>query len=151
MECFILSYLQDRRAIEKTFKLMDHVVKQCQQPRLNLKNSPPFILDILPDTYHQLTQIFVKDPNCLRENIYLQLFLENVQAKCKQVGLNFHFNLLSVASRCSYFVWNQFEKRFFFLPSGLGELFVTGTLVQKSGHYTTDNSYCLLHRNFSTR
>uniref|UniRef100_A0A915AV71 E3 ubiquitin-protein ligase CBL n=3 Tax=Parascaris TaxID=6254 RepID=A0A915AV71_PARUN len=75
---------QDRRAIEKTFKLMDHVVKQCQQPRLNLKNSPPFILDILPDTYHQLTQIFVKDPNCLRENIYLQLFLENVQAKCKQ-------------------------------------------------------------------
>ncbi|KHN71085.1 E3 ubiquitin-protein ligase CBL [Toxocara canis] len=63
---------------------MDHVVKQCQQPRLNLKNSPPFILDILPDTYHQLTQIFVKDPNCLKENIYLQLFLENIQAKCKQ-------------------------------------------------------------------
>ncbi len=44
----------DRRTIEKTWKLMDKVVKLCQHPRMNLKNSPPFILDILPDTYQHL-------------------------------------------------------------------------------------------------
>ncbi|VDN03237.1 unnamed protein product [Thelazia callipaeda] len=76
--------IQDRRLVEKTFKLMDSVVKHCQQPRLNLKNSPPFILDILPDTYHQLSTIISKNPNILKDNTYLFLFLENVQLKCKQ-------------------------------------------------------------------
>ncbi|VDK62784.1 unnamed protein product [Onchocerca ochengi] len=76
--------IQDRRLVEKTFKLMDSVVKHCQQPRLNLKNSPPFILDILPDTYHQLSTIISKNPNILKDNAYLVLFLENVQSKCKQ-------------------------------------------------------------------
>ncbi|MCP9266258.1 E3 ubiquitin-protein ligase CBL [Dirofilaria immitis] len=76
--------IQDRRLVEKTFKLMDNVVKHCQQPRLNLKNSPPFILDILPDTYHQLSTIISKNPNVLKDNAYLALFLENVQSKCKQ-------------------------------------------------------------------
>ena len=50
----------DRRTLEKTWKLMDRVVKQCQQPRMNLKNSPPFILDILPDTYQHLRLIYGK-------------------------------------------------------------------------------------------
>ncbi|VDN17512.1 unnamed protein product [Gongylonema pulchrum] len=76
--------VQDRRLVGKTFKLIDNVVKQCQQPRLNLKNSPPFILDILPDTYHQLSTIISKNPTILKDNTYLQLFLENVQLKCKQ-------------------------------------------------------------------
>lgn len=30
---------------------MDEVCKSCQNQRLNLKNSPPFILDILPETF----------------------------------------------------------------------------------------------------
>lgn len=34
----------DKRTIEKTWKLMDKVVKLCQHPKMNLKNSPPFIL-----------------------------------------------------------------------------------------------------------
>ncbi|VDD86511.1 unnamed protein product [Enterobius vermicularis] len=74
----------DRRILEKTFRVMDSVVKQCQQPKLNLKNSPPFILDILPDTYQHLSLMFAKEPNCLKDNLYLQLFLENVQVKCKK-------------------------------------------------------------------
>lgn len=36
------------------------VVKLCQQPRVNLKNSPPFILDLLPDTYQHLRLIYSK-------------------------------------------------------------------------------------------
>uniref|UniRef100_A0A0K2UK49 E3 ubiquitin-protein ligase CBL n=1 Tax=Lepeophtheirus salmonis TaxID=72036 RepID=A0A0K2UK49_LEPSM len=47
----------DRKAIDKTWKLMDKVVKNCQHPRMNLRNSPPFILDILPDTYQRLLHI----------------------------------------------------------------------------------------------
>ena len=39
---------------------MDKVVKLCQSPKLNLKNSPPFILDILPDTYQHLRLIYSK-------------------------------------------------------------------------------------------
>ena len=39
---------------------MDKVVKLCQHPKMNLKNSPPFILDILPDTYQQLRLIYSK-------------------------------------------------------------------------------------------
>ncbi|KAK0402989.1 hypothetical protein QR680_016655 [Steinernema hermaphroditum] len=74
---------QDKRFAEKTFKAMDNVVKQCHQPKLNLKNSPPFILDILPDTYQQLTNILSSDPNALTENEYLQLFFTHIHAKCK--------------------------------------------------------------------
>lgn len=76
----------DRRALEKTFRLMDQVVKQCQQPRLNLKNSPPFILDILPDTYQHLTTIYQKNESThdLKDNVYFKIFLDNLQAKCKQ-------------------------------------------------------------------
>ena len=36
------------------------MVKLCQSPKLNLKNSPPFILDILPDTYQHLRLIYSK-------------------------------------------------------------------------------------------
>ena len=55
----------EKRTLEKTWKLMDKVVKQCQHPKMNLKNSPPFILDILPDTYQHLRLIYVKYENNL--------------------------------------------------------------------------------------
>lgn len=77
----------DRRTIEKTWKLMDKVVKLCQHPKMNLKNSPPFILDILPDTYQHLRIIF----NCYEDKLYdlnkieyFRVFVENLQKKCKQ-------------------------------------------------------------------
>ncbi|CAD6188943.1 unnamed protein product [Caenorhabditis auriculariae] len=79
----------DRRLLCKAFKYMDDVVKQCQSPRLNLKNSPPFILDILPDTYSQLMFIFTQNNNVLRENEYLRIFLDNMQQKCKDLKAEF--------------------------------------------------------------
>lgn len=66
----------DRRTLEKTWKLMDRVVKQCQQPKMNLKNSPPFILDILPDTYQHLRLIYTKyesDLSLLNTNEYFKV------------------------------------------------------------------------------
>lgn len=55
---------------------MDKVVKQCQQSKMNLKNSPPFILDILPDTYQHLRLIYNKYENnlaALNNNEYFKV------------------------------------------------------------------------------
>lgn len=67
----------NRKTIEKTWKLMDKVVKLCQSPKLNLKNSPPFILDILPDTYQHLRLIYSKYEQVLLSNFF-PLYLLNV-------------------------------------------------------------------------
>lgn len=81
------SVVIDRKTIEKTWKLMDKVVKLCQHPKMNLKNSPPFILDILPDTYQHLRLIYGKHEDklaTLNANEYFKIFVENLQKKCKQ-------------------------------------------------------------------
>ncbi|XP_046640100.1 E3 ubiquitin-protein ligase CBL-B-B-like isoform X1 [Daphnia pulicaria] len=77
----------DRRALEKTWKLMDKVVKLCQHSKMNLKNSPPFILDILPDTYQHLRLIYTKYEDnmvALNNEEYFKVFIENLMRKCKQ-------------------------------------------------------------------
>ena len=45
----------DKRSGDRAWKEMDRVIKLCQHPRMNLKNSPPFILDILPDTHKHVS------------------------------------------------------------------------------------------------
>ncbi|KAI1278465.1 E3 ubiquitin-protein ligase CBL [Halotydeus destructor] len=77
----------DKRSIEKTWKMMDKVVKLCQHPKMNLKNSPPFILDILPDTYQHLRVIYSKHEermHLLNDNEYFRVFIDNLTKKCKQ-------------------------------------------------------------------
>ncbi len=77
----------DKKTIEKSWKLMDKVVNLCANRRMNLKNSPPFILDILPDTYQHLRNVFKKyedNVSFLNDNEYFRLFVENLMAKCKQ-------------------------------------------------------------------
>ena len=76
----------DRKTIEKSWKLMDKVVKMCQHARMNLRNSPPFILDILPDTYQHLRLIYNKHDDklqTLNECEYFRIFIENLMNKCK--------------------------------------------------------------------
>lgn len=77
-----------RRSLEKTWKLMDKVVKCCQRPGMNLNNSPPFILEILPETYQQLKTIYTKYDTSSKypasDNEYSRVFLHNLQARCKQ-------------------------------------------------------------------
>ena len=54
---------------------------------MQLKNSPPFILDILPETYQHLKLIYSKyedTMSILNENEYFRIFIENLQNKCKQ-------------------------------------------------------------------
>jgi len=77
----------DRRAIERAWKLMDQVVKSCQNPRMNLKNSPPYILDILPDIYQHLKSIYsvYEDRmHLLAANEYFLMFLESLTTKCQK-------------------------------------------------------------------
>ncbi|XP_074652425.1 E3 ubiquitin-protein ligase CBL-B-like isoform X2 [Tubulanus polymorphus] len=77
----------DKKTIEKSWKLMDKVVKLCQHPKMNLKNSPPFILDILPDTYQHLKFIYYKYEDrlhVLNECEYFRIFIENLMNKCKK-------------------------------------------------------------------
>uniref|UniRef100_A0A914LDN7 E3 ubiquitin-protein ligase CBL n=1 Tax=Meloidogyne incognita TaxID=6306 RepID=A0A914LDN7_MELIC len=75
---------QDRKSIEKCYHLMETVIRLCQQPRMFLKNSPPFILDILPDIYNLLNIILTNDPNILQSNLYLRLFISNLTNTCKR-------------------------------------------------------------------
>ncbi|XP_032075481.1 E3 ubiquitin-protein ligase CBL-B isoform X2 [Thamnophis elegans] len=79
----------DRRTVEKTWKLMDKVVRLCQNPKLQLKNSPPYILDILPDTYQHLRLILGKyDENQklaqLSENEYFKIYIDSLMKKSKR-------------------------------------------------------------------
>ncbi|XP_054694974.1 E3 ubiquitin-protein ligase CBL-B isoform X2 [Grus americana] len=79
----------DRRTVEKTWKLMDKVVRLCQNPKLQLKNSPPYILDILPDTYQHLRLILSKyDDNQklaqLSENEYFKIYIDSLIKKSKR-------------------------------------------------------------------
>ncbi|KAK7499822.1 hypothetical protein BaRGS_00008913 [Batillaria attramentaria] len=76
----------DKRTIEKSWKMMDKVVKMCQHPRMNLRNSPTFILDILPDSYQHLRMICSKYDDklhVLNDCEYFRIFLENLMNKCK--------------------------------------------------------------------
>lgn len=77
----------DKRTIDKASKLMDKVVKLCQHPRMNLKNSPPFILDLLPDTYQQLRLICSKHEDrfyILNDNEYFRVYVDNLMYQCKK-------------------------------------------------------------------
>lgn len=66
---------------------MDKVVKLCQHQKMNLKNSPPFILDILPDTYQRLRLIYSKYEDkmyVLHTTEFFNIFIINLMRKCKQ-------------------------------------------------------------------
>ncbi|XP_053188013.1 E3 ubiquitin-protein ligase CBL-B-B [Scomber japonicus] len=79
----------DRRTVEKTWKLMDKVVRLCQNPRLQLKNSPPYILDILPDAYQHLRLILGKYEENQRltqlsENDFFKIYIDSLMKKSKR-------------------------------------------------------------------
>lgn len=63
------------------------VVRLCQNPKVALKNSPPYILDLLPDTYQHLRTILSRyegKMESLGENEYFRIFMENLSNKTKQ-------------------------------------------------------------------
>ena len=66
---------------------MDRVVKSCQNQRMSLKNSPPYILDILPDTYQHLKLIINKYEermHILNDCEYFRIYIDNLMKQSKQ-------------------------------------------------------------------
>ncbi|KAM4620746.1 E3 ubiquitin-protein ligase CBL-like isoform 2-T2 [Polymixia lowei] len=77
----------DKKMVEKCWKFMDKVVRLCQNPKVALKNSPPYILDLLPDTYQHLRTILSRyegKMEILGENEYFRVVIENLTNKIKQ-------------------------------------------------------------------
>lgn len=62
---------------------MNTVVQLCLRSGLNLKKSPPCITDIFSEMYNLLDLIF-KKPDILQNCLYIQLFINNLNMKCKQ-------------------------------------------------------------------
>ncbi|XP_034073491.1 E3 ubiquitin-protein ligase CBL-like, partial [Gymnodraco acuticeps] len=77
----------EKKMVEKCWKLMDKVVRLCQNPKVALKNSPPYILDLLPDTYQHLRTVLSRyegKMEVLGENEYFRVVMENLTNKTKQ-------------------------------------------------------------------
>ncbi|CAF1180686.1 unnamed protein product [Rotaria sordida] len=75
----------DRRTMEKIWKQMDRIVKYCQIPKMNLKNSPPYMLDILPDFYQTLREIinhYEDRLHILNDIEYFRIFINNLIVLC---------------------------------------------------------------------
>jgi len=75
----------DRRSMEKVWKQMDRIVKYCQMPKMNLKNSPPYMLDILPDFYQILREIITNYEDrlhILNDIEYFRIFIDNLIELC---------------------------------------------------------------------
>ena len=132
----------DKKTIEKSWKLMDKVVKLCQQPRLVLKNSPPFILDILPDTYEHLRLIYTKYENrlgILNENEYFRIFLENLMNKCKKTIKLFKAGKERMFDETSYYRRNLTKLSLLFshMLAELKAVFPSGTYAAKEAFRIT--------------
>uniref|UniRef100_A0A3B4FVQ0 E3 ubiquitin-protein ligase CBL n=1 Tax=Pundamilia nyererei TaxID=303518 RepID=A0A3B4FVQ0_9CICH len=75
----------DKKMVEKCWKLMDKVL--TVNPKVALKNSPPYILDLLPDTYQHLRTILSRYEGkieILGENEYFRVVIDNLTNKTKQ-------------------------------------------------------------------
>ncbi|KAA0198461.1 E3 ubiquitin protein ligase CBL [Fasciolopsis buskii] len=76
----------EHRTVESCYKWLDRVVRLCQSPRLNLKNSPPYLLDTIPDIYEKVKSIinnYSDDHETLSQLKYFRVFLHSVTDKCR--------------------------------------------------------------------
>lgn len=76
----------DRKLIDKIARILTKIVKLCQRPKMNLKNNPPYIIDILTQIQHHILVIVQEqrgDLDKLNQIEYLPLFFGNLMKKCK--------------------------------------------------------------------
>ncbi|BHF69309.1 hypothetical protein SprV_0301235300 [Sparganum proliferum] len=79
----------DKKVIDEVYKRLEKLVRLCQHPRLQLRNSPPYLLEILPDMYEKLKAIITAYNSTLDElfnTLYFQVFLNNLMNKCKSTS-----------------------------------------------------------------
>ncbi|KAJ1365586.1 hypothetical protein KIN20_025965 [Parelaphostrongylus tenuis] len=137
--------------VMQNVQIEDDVVKACQNHRLNLRNSPPFILDILPDTYTQLVFIFTQNHVILRDNYYIQVFLENMQQKCKQVLKLFKTNSIFEEQSQERRTLTKLSLIFSHMLFELKAEFPDGTFIGDRFRITKREAEEFWHNNFHNR
>lgn len=112
---------------------------------MNLKNSPPFILDILPDTYQHLRTIYSKHEEkltVLEENEYFRIFLENLNRKCKQASKLFKEGKEKMFDEASHYRRNLTKLSLVFshMLSELRAIFPNGTFAAENFRITKSDA-----------
>ncbi|XP_041081921.1 E3 ubiquitin-protein ligase CBL-B-like isoform X2 [Polyodon spathula] len=77
----------DRRTVERTCRYLEKLNKLCQNPKLGLRNSPPYLLELVPDSLQHLQLVVEvselrKEPPWQQE--YFCVYLRNLQSKAQQ-------------------------------------------------------------------
>ncbi|VDM32759.1 unnamed protein product [Hydatigera taeniaeformis] len=76
----------DKKVMESVNRRLEKLINLCRDPRVMLRNSPPYLLDILPDIADKLKRIMYAYQGCLDElfkSLYFQVFLYNLNEKCE--------------------------------------------------------------------
>ncbi|XP_041470883.1 E3 ubiquitin-protein ligase CBL-B-B-like isoform X2 [Lytechinus variegatus] len=148
----------DKKTLERTWKLMEKVMRLCQSDKMKLKNSPPFILDILPETYHHLRLVWSKyegDDKLgeLVENEYFKIFVDNINKKAKQTIQLFRDNkekMYDESSTCR----RQLNRMSLIFSHNLAELkalFPNGQFAGETYRITKADAAQFWKKNFASR
>jgi E3 ubiquitin-protein ligase CBL len=90
----------DKKHFDKVNKLSEKLLKLCQAERMNLINSPPYIIDILPDlcqAFNTIYFVYETKLNVLNEIDYFCLLIKNCLEKFQIV-----LDLFKVAGKRMY-------------------------------------------------
>jgi E3 ubiquitin-protein ligase CBL len=94
------SFKLDKKHFEKVNRLAEKLLKYCQSERMNLINSPPYIIDILPDicqAFNTILFVYENKLHVLNEIDYFCILIQNVLDKFQQL-----VNLFKVAGKRMY-------------------------------------------------
>ncbi len=75
----LFNFFKLSKLFEKLNKLAEKILKYCQSERMNLINSPPYIIDIIPDICQVLNTINITYENKMHVLNDIQYF--NVMSK----------------------------------------------------------------------
>jgi E3 ubiquitin-protein ligase CBL len=78
----------ERKHFDKVYKLADKSLKYCQSEKMNLTNSPPYIIDILPDICQILNGIYNSYDNklhILNDIEYFMVYIFNLISKFEKL------------------------------------------------------------------
>ncbi|XP_069057547.1 E3 ubiquitin-protein ligase CBL-C isoform X1 [Pleurodeles waltl] len=75
----------DSKTLHKALRELEKLTKLCQSPRLKLKNSPPYLLGILPEIFKVLRSLEQQvSLNLFSDDTYFRVYLGNLLSKTKQ-------------------------------------------------------------------
>ncbi|XP_033096741.1 E3 ubiquitin-protein ligase CBL-B-B-like isoform X2 [Anneissia japonica] len=146
----------DRRTLERTWRWMEKVMRLCQHPKMKLKNSPPYILDILPDTYHHLRTIWTKyedKVHVLNEIEYFRIFVDNIMRKTKQTIKLFKDNkerMFDESATCRREL-NRLSLIFSHNLAEIKAVFPNGVYIDAHFRITKQDASDFWKKNFGTR